>query len=41
VADGLAQLGVKRRGGTVMRFWAPSDVQALIDRKHLGMPSGY
>jgi hypothetical protein len=36
VADGLAQMGVKRRGGTVIRFWAPADVQALIDEESPG-----
>jgi hypothetical protein len=30
VADGLAHMGKKRRGGTVLRFGAPADVQALI-----------
>jgi hypothetical protein len=41
VADGLLQMGVKRRGGTVMRFWASTDVQALIEKEPLGLPGGF
>jgi hypothetical protein len=36
VTAGLTQLGVERRGGTVMRFHAPSAIQTLLDRKTTG-----
>jgi hypothetical protein len=36
VADGLAQLGVERRGLTMMRFQAPSAIQTLLDRETPG-----